>query len=241
MEGGNELNIGRQGVESDKLSILIVDAHPIVRYGITRLLEDEPDMCTIASVSDYATAREILQNMTPVLMLMDMQQGTDCVNRDDCAYRDDCANRLAMSVSELGLATRILVYSAQIEDWQVMDALRHEVHGYITKNAEPAHLCEAIRVVAGGGSYIDPLVASKVIGHVGRINERRSSKSRQLTPRESAVLKGVASGKRSREIAAELYITERTVKYHLSSMFSKLRVHNRTEAVTDAFEHGLIK
>lgn len=225
----NNFKTHQQGFGSQQLSILIVDDHPIVRYGITRLLEDELDMHIIAAVSDCETAGGILRNEAPVLLLMDMQ------------LQDGCAHNLVMKVGELGLDTRILVYSAQIEDWQIVDALRHEVHGYITKNAEPVNLCEAIRVVAEGGSYIDPSIASKVIGQVGRTNERRSPQSRHLTERESAVLKGIASGKRSREIAVELYITERTVKYHLSSMFSKLRVHNRTEAVTYAFEHGLIK
>ena len=229
MESENNLKPHQQGFWSQPLSILIVDDHPMIRYGIKHLLDGESDMHIIADVSDCEIAGGILRNEVPALLLMDMQ------------LQDGCAHKLVMSIGELGLDTRILVYSAQIEDWQIIDAFRHEVHGYITKNAEPVRLCEAIRVVAEGGSYIDPSIASKVMGHVGRNNERRSPQSRQLTQRESAVLKGVASGKRSREIAAELYITERTVKYHLSSMFSKLRVHNRTEAVTYAFEHGLIK
>ena len=241
MAGENNLKPRQQGFGSQPLSILVVDDHPMIRYGITRLLDGESDMQIIAAVSDCKTAMEILHNQAPVLLLVDMQLRDSCTHRDACAYRNDCEHRLAMSIGELGLDTRILVYSAQIEEWQIMDALRHEVHGYIIKNAEPVRLCEAIRMVAEGGSYLDPSITSKVIGQVGRINERRSPQSRQLTQRESAVLKGVASGKRSREIAAELYITERTVKYHLSSMFSKLRVHNRTEAVTYAFEHGLIK
>jgi DNA-binding NarL/FixJ family response regulator len=229
MEEKNDLKNARQGVESEKLSILVVDDHPIVRYGIKCLLEDEPDMTITADVSSCDTAWGILRNNASVLLLMDMQ------------LHDGCAHNLLMGIDELGLDTRILVYSAQTEEWQIMDAIRHGVHGYITKNAEPGCLCEAARVVGKGGSYIDPSIASKVIGQVGRINERRKSGSRKLTSRESAVLKGIATGKRNREIAAELYITERTVKYHLSSMFHKLRVHNRTEAVTYAFEHGLIK
>jgi DNA-binding NarL/FixJ family response regulator len=229
MDGDNNLKPHSGGYKAQQLSILIVDDHPIVRYGIMRLLESESDIHIIADTSSCKTAREILYNDEPVLLLMDMQ------------LRDNCAHKLVMSTGELGLDTKILVYSAQISDWQITDALRHGVHGYITKNAEPGCLREAIRVVAGGGSYIDPSIASKVIGQVGRMNERRASHSRQLTQRESAVLKGVALGKRSREIADELCITESTVKYHLSSMYNKLRVHNRAEAVGFAFEHGLIK
>lgn len=228
MEGKNNLKPHQQGFGQQQLSVLVVDDHPIVRYGIVHLLNGEADMHVIADLPDCEAAGKILRNEVPVLLLMDMQ------------LQDGCAPKLVMSIGDLGLDTRTLIYSAKIDEWQIIDAFRHEVHGYITKNAEPVRLCEAIRVVAGGGSYIDPSIASKVIGQVGRINERRAPHRRQLTQRESAVLKGVASGKRSREIAAELYITERTVKYHLSSMFTKLRVHNRTEAVSYAFEHGLI-
>ena len=210
------------------MPVLLVDDHPIVRYGIMRLLEGELNKHVVADNSSCKTAEGILRKHAPVLLLMDMQ------------LRNGCAHTLIMKAMKLCPATRILVYSAQAEDHQIIDALRHGVHGYVTKDAEPDRLCEAISVVGEGGSYIDPSIASKVIGHVGRINERRTLNSRQLTQRESAVLKGIASGKRSRDIAVDLYISERTVKYHLSSIFSKMRVHNRTEAVRYAFERGLI-
>ena len=210
------------------MPVLLVDDHPIVRYGIMRLLEGELNKHVVADNSSCKTAEGILRKHAPVLLLMDMQ------------LRNGCAHTLIMKGIELCPATRILVYSAQVEDHQIIEALRQGVHGYVTKDAEPDRLCEAISVVGEGGSYIDPSIASKVIGHVGRINERRTLNSRQLTQRESAVLKGIASGKRSRDIAVDLYISERTVKYHLSSIFSKMRVHNRTEAVRYAFERGLI-
>ena len=208
---------------------MIVDDHPIVRYGIMHLLEAEPGMHIATDISNCFMAWEILRKNAPNLLLMDVE------------LKDGCAHTLMMKIGEQGIDTRILVYSAQTEDWQILDALRHGAHGYITKNAEPDRLCEAVRMVGEGGFYIDPAIASKVIGQVGRIHERRSPRSRQLTPRESAVLKGIATGKRNQDIAAELYITERTVKYHLSSMFNKLQVQNRTEAVRYAFEHGMIK
>lgn len=225
----NNLEPDRRGSDARKLSILIVDEHPIVRFGIMRRLRDEPDLHVIADIPSCKTAGGILRNEMPDLLLMDMHM------------QGGCAQTLITKIGELGLDTRVLIYSAQTEGSQILDALRQGAHGYITKNAEPDRLCEAIHVVAGGDAYVDPSIASRVIGRLGRTNERRTSHSRQLTRRETAVLKGLATGKRSREIAGELYISESTVKYHLSSIFNKLRVHNRTEAARFAFEHGLIE
>jgi DNA-binding NarL/FixJ family response regulator len=123
----------------------------------------------------------------------------------------------------------------------VLEAVRCGVHGYITKDAEPERLCEAIRVVAGGDFYLDPAIASKVIAQVGRKHERRARPSRELTPREVAVLYRLAAGMRNSEIASDLFITERTVKYHITSMFNKLQARNRTQAVKIAIQNGLIK
>ncbi len=215
--------------EPASISVLIVDEYPIVRYGVIRLLEGELNKHVVGDTASCKTAEDILRNHASVdLLLIDIQ------------LRRECAHTLITKVIELYPTTRILVYSALTEDHQIIDALRHGAHGYITKDAEPDRLIEAISLVVSGGSYIDPAIASKVIGHVGRINERRTLNSRELTQRESAVLKGIASGKRSQDIAVDLYISERTVKYHLSSIFTKMRVHNRAEAVRYAYERGLL-
>jgi DNA-binding NarL/FixJ family response regulator len=115
------------------------------------------------------------------------------------------------------------------------------VHGYITRDADPGRLCDALRVVAGGDFYLDPAIASKVIAQVGRKHERRARRSRELTVREAAVLHRLAAGMRNREIASELFITRRSVKYHITSMFNKLQARNRTQAVKIAIQNGLIK
>lgn len=215
--------------ENASLTVLILDDHPIVRFGITQLLKPIPCMRVVADTASCAAARDRLAKATPDLLLMDM------------ALREGCAHELIMRISEEGLRTRVLVYSAEAHDATVLDAVRCGVHGYITKDAEPERLCEAIRVVAGGGFYLDPAIASKVIGLVGRKQERRTPRSRELTPREVAVLRGLAAGLRNSEIASDLFITERTVKYHITSMFSKLRARNRTQAVKIAIQNGLIK
>jgi len=217
------------GHREKAISILIVDDNPMVRYGIRRLLEQKARIEITAEASSCHAAWDILRSKSPCVLLIDID------------LKDGCAHKLIAKVGKAAPVTKILVYSAQAGELQIIQALRSGAHGYLTKDAEPDGLLEAIRAIAQSGSYLDPAISSKVIGQLGRVQERRVSRSRHLTQRESAVLQGIALGKRNRDIASDLFITERTVKYHLTSMFAKLRGSNRTEAVKYAFEHGFIK
>ncbi len=108
------------------------------------------------------------------------------------------------------------------------------------KNAPIDMLFEAIRAVHQGGSFLDPAVTSKVMGAVGRKTEKAGGAFRSLSEREVAVLQMLAQGKRNKDISKALSITERTVKFHISSVLGKLDAGNRTEAVVVAAERGLI-
>jgi DNA-binding NarL/FixJ family response regulator len=211
------------------LSVLILDDHPIIRYGIAHLLTCRPDLCVAGETDSCTDAWKRLDTAQPDLLLMDME------------LREGCGHTLIQRIIEGNLPTRVLVYSARAHDAQVLEALRCGAHGYITKDAELERLCEAIRVVASGDVYLDPAIASKVIAQMGRKHERRARRSRELTLREVAVLHRLAAGMRNSEIASDLFITERTVKYHITSMFTKLRARNRTQAVKIAIQTGLIK
>ena len=211
------------------LSVLVLDDHPIIRFGVVHLLSNQPGMSVVGETGSCAAARLRLDSMKPDILLLDME------------LKDGCAQALIQEIIVANLKTRVLVYSARSHDAHVIDAVRCGAHGYITKDAEPELLCEAIRVVASGDFYLDPSIASKVIGHLGRKNERRARRGRELTEREVAVLHRLAAGMRNSEIASELFITERTVKYHITSMFAKLQARNRTQAVKIAIQNGLIK
>jgi DNA-binding NarL/FixJ family response regulator len=211
------------------LSVLILDDHPIIRYGLVQLLTSLAGMRVVGNTGSCTAARELLDSVKPDLLLLDME------------LKEGCAQTLIQKIIDENLNTRVLVYSARSHDAHVLDAVRCGAHGYITKDAEPELLCEAIRVVVGGDFYLDPSIASKVIAQVGRKYERRARGGRELTEREVAVLHRLAAGMRNSEIANELFITERTVKYHITSMFTKLQARNRTQAVKIAIQNGLIK
>ena len=225
----NARRVSPDGPDAPLSSVLILDDHPIIRYGLAQLLSSRPGLRVVGETGSCAAARERLESTKIDLLLMDMD------------LKEGCAQALIRKIIEENLATRVLVYSARSHDAQVLEAVRCGVHGYITKDAEPERLYQAILVVAGGAFYLDPAIASKVIGQLGRKHERRARRSRELTGREVAVLQRLATGMRNSEIAGELFITERTVKYHITSMFNKLRARNRTQAVRIALQNGLIK
>ena len=208
--------------------VLVVDDHPVVRMGVSMLLAQESRLKIVGEASSCAEAWDKLRGLRPDVILGDL------------ILEDGNACELMQKMQAEGISGRLLVYSAHAGEARVLEALRAGASGYIIKGSTPQRLIDAIRTVAGGDSYLDPAIASRVMGRLGRTEERRSGHSRELTEREAAVLKALVMGKRNKDIAGELFITERTVKYHVNGLFTKLRVKNRTQAVHAAIEQGLI-
>ena len=210
------------------LSVLVVDDHPVVRMGVSMMLAAESGLRVVGEASSCAEGWRMLLKLRPDVVLVDLmlEDGTAC--------------DLMQKLQAKGLAAQILVYSAHTAEAKVLETLRAGASGYIIKGSAQQRLIDAIHTVAGGDSYLDPAIASQVMGRLGRTQERRSPHSRELTERESTVLEALVQGKRNKDIAGELFITERTVKYHVNALFSKLRVQNRTQAVRAAFEQGLV-
>jgi len=219
---------GTAASQSNRIAVLVVDDQPIVRYGLCHLINGQADMEITATTTDCSKAWECLGSAKPHVLLIDVQ------------LNDRCAQKLIEKITDDQLDIRILVYSSGSAELQVLEAIRSGAHGYITKDADPERLCNAIRVIACGGYYLDSNLAGMVIGHLGRKVERRDMNRRMLTERESIVLRALATGKRNKEIASQMFITERTVKFHISSVFQKMKVRNRTEAVQFAFKNGII-
>ena len=136
---------------------------------------------------------------------------------------------------------KAIVFTAFDTDERIVGAVKAGAKGYLLKGVPSQDLFEAIRTVSAGGSLLQPVVASKLIEHVsGERDMAAQEKTTPLTERERQVLEQLALGKTNKEIASELVITERTVKFHVSSILSKLGAGNRTEAVTIAARDGLV-
>jgi DNA-binding NarL/FixJ family response regulator len=210
------------------IRVLVVDDHPVVRLGLVGLLDIHPDIEVIAEADSCVQACALAERLRPDVILLDLEL-TDATGAE-------ALNRLRNVVP----ATPIVVLTAHDNDWRVVEAIQTGLEAFLVKGAPPESICQAIRVVNSGGYYLDPQVTSKVLGQVGRKVERRQGARSSLTSREQTVLQMLAEGKRNKEIADSLFISERTVKYHISALFTRLKASNRTQAVKNAVEQGLM-
>jgi DNA-binding NarL/FixJ family response regulator len=210
------------------IDILVVDDHPIVREGLVAILESQIDFNVVAEGNNGAEALTLYQKLSPNVVLMDLQM----------PQMDGVAAIQAIRATDPD--AKIVVLTAYDTDERILQAVQAGARGYLLKGAPRDDIFRAIRVVNLGGSLLEPAVAGKLLSHVGGIM-RGESRDDELTARELDVLKLMARGLRNKEIASELFITERTVKFHANSIYQKLEVNGRTEAVSKAIQRGLVQ
>jgi DNA-binding NarL/FixJ family response regulator len=142
-------------------------------------------------------------------------------------------------IKQLNLDTRVLLLSAQEREEYLYETLRAGADGYVLKDIAPDELAQAVRTVANGEVLVQPQLAGRLLSRFGR-QGRGGYLYEALTTREQEVLQLLARGLRNKEIAARLYVSERTVNFHLANIYHKLNVSGRTEALSKALEQGLI-
>jgi DNA-binding NarL/FixJ family response regulator len=204
----------------DKIRILIADDHYIVRLGLIALISTEPDMEVVAQAADGLEALDLFGRHKPDLALLDMRMPV----KDGVQTAYDIRSRFPEA--------RILMLTAFDGDEEIHKALQAGAQGYVFKNASGEKLIPALRAVVAGERWIPKEVAS-------RLASRKTFE--ELTLREVQVLNELAKGRANKEIADTLSISEQTVKTHLKSILGKLRVADRTEAVTTAIQRGIIR
>jgi DNA-binding NarL/FixJ family response regulator len=212
----------------EPIKVLIVDDHPVVRDGLVSMLATQPDFNVVGEAASGSEAVAKANHFKPDVVLLDLEMpdidGVDVLKR----FQDN----------HMDLNT--IVFTAFDTDDRIVTAIQAGAKGYLLKGSPREELFQAIRVVSKGGSLLQPVVASKLIRHM-RGPSAGSELFEPLTSREQEVLNHLAEGSTNKEIAAELFITERTVKFHVSSILSKLGAGNRTEAVRIAAHNGLVK
>jgi two-component system, NarL family, response regulator LiaR len=207
---------------AETIRILVADDHPVVREGLVLMLGTQPEFDVIGQA---ATGKETVEQacaLTPDVLLLDLEMP----DMDGVA----ALQQIRIRCPEV----HVLVFTAFDTDERIIKAVQAGAKGYLLKGAPRQELFNAIRVIAGGGSLLQPVIASKLMQHLS------SPQPDALTEREQDVLRLMGQGKANKEIASELVVTERTVKFHISSILRKLDVTNRTEAVTVALQRGLI-
>lgn len=209
------------------IRVLIADDHPVVRDGLIAMLGTQPDFVVVAEASDGREMVVQAVQHAPDVVLLDLEMpGLDGVEA------------LWQLRARLPNA-RVLVFTAFDTDERIIGAIQAGAQGYLLKGAPREELFGAIRAVARGESLLQPAVQSRLLRHLREERDRAPVES--LTPREVQVLCLMAEGKTNKEIAAQLAITERTVKFHVGAILGKLGVGNRTEAVRRAAQLGWVK
>jgi DNA-binding NarL/FixJ family response regulator len=204
-----------------KIRILVADDHPVVREGLIAMLGTQPDLEVIGEAGSGPEVVRTALELRPDVVLLDLElPGFDGVE-------------VIRQVRAEAPAVRIVVLTAFDRDEQIVSAIRTGAEGYLLKGAPRDEVFRAIRVVHAGGSLIEPVVASKLIRQVREVPDA-------LTPRETEVLELLAQGASNKKIAQTLFVSERTIKFHVSSILAKLNASNRTEAAALARERGLI-
>jgi NarL family two-component system response regulator LiaR len=216
---------------AEPIRLLLVDDHPLVRRGLQAVLAREPDFEIVGEAEDGDAAVALATDLLPDLVLMDLRLG-----RVDGIAATAAIRAAAPSV-------RVLVVSSYEEDEQIFAAIRAGASGYLLKDAPPEKLVMAIRAVAEGYALMSPVVARKVMGEFGRPappDRSATAALASLTEREREILTLLGQGRTNREIADELVLAEKTVKTHITNIFSKLHVRERTQAALLAVRSGLV-
>lgn len=205
------------------IRVVIADDHPVVRTGLRAMLASDPDLMIVGEAATPDEAVALATELTPDIVLMDLQFGTDQTGAD--------ATR---RIRALASPPAVLVLTNYDTDNDILSAVEAGANGYLLKDAPPEELTAAIRAAAAGETALAPAIA-------GRLLTRLRSPQPNLSTREIEVLQRVAEGESNSEIAASLYISDATVKSHLVHIYTKLGVSSRTAAVAAAREAGILR
>jgi len=205
---------------SDKISVLLVDDHALVRRGFRRMLDDDETLEVVGEASNGAEAVQLAEKLRPQVIVMDCQLPE---------LTGVAATRIILRSHP---ETAILMLSMHSEDTLVRQALDAGARGYVLKNANDLDLASAIKNVAAGKSVIDP--------QLQRAETLKGERDTALTARELEVLQHIVAGKSNKEIASELALSVNTISVHRANIMERLGIHKTAELVVYAIRNGLV-
>jgi len=212
----------------EAIKILIADDHPVVREGLIAMLSRESDFAVVGEAKDGAEAVNKAKELNPDVVLMDLRMpeidGVEAIRQ----IRPAMPN------------VKFIILTTYSDDEYIFSGIEAGARAYLLKDAPREDLFKAIRSVYRGESLIQPVVASKLLDRFSQLS-RRTPSGEELSERELEVLCLMAKGAANKEISAELNIAQSTVKTHITNIFQKLGVNDRTEAVTQALRKGIIR
>jgi DNA-binding NarL/FixJ family response regulator len=213
---------------SGAIRVAIADDEALVRHGLRAMLEAEPDIEVVAEAVDGSEAVDLARRVRPDVFVMDI--------RMPVVDGIEATRRIAAAVP----STRVLVVTTFDLDGYVFAALRAGAAGFLLKAARPAQLVQAVRTSAAGDALVSPAGTRRLVEHFTATDGPAGGLT-ELTSREHDVLRLIARGMANREIAQTLFLSEKTVKTHVTRVLAKLGVTSRTQAVVYAYESGLVR
>jgi DNA-binding NarL/FixJ family response regulator len=205
---------------TEKITVLLVDDHSLVRRGFRRLLEDDPSIVVVGEASNGQEAIDLAAVLRPRVVVM------------DCAMPGANGLVATRTILEQSPAVAVLMLSMHAEDTLVRQALAAGARGYILKNALDLDLAAAVRRVADGETVLDPALSKP--------DTLKGERSRTLTPREVEVLQLICDGYSNRDIAKKLNLSANTIAVHRANIMNALGIHKTAELVVYAIHHGLV-
>ncbi len=209
----------------DTIHILIVDDHAVVRKGLAMVLRLESDIEIVGEAENGRRGLEVARSIHPDIVLADL------------VMPEMDGQRMALALRRSNPTIKIMMLTGTEVDDRVYDLVAAGIEGYVLKNIEPGELVRAIHAVVHGEAYLHPDVMKKILGRM----QPQHSTSVSLTPRELEILEWMASPNTYKQIAAQLCVSEETVRSHAKNILEKMKQPNRAQAVLTAMRIGLIK
>lgn len=203
---------------TEKIQIIVIDDHPLFRDGVVNTLRAEQDFQVIAEGTTAAEAVKLAGEHLPDLLLLDINIPGGGLN-------------VVQKISAISPVTKIVMLTASEEEDDVVQALKAGARAYVVKGVAARELKSILRAVNNGEAYVTPTLAAALLSdYKANSGAKQKSPLDDLTERERDILELVASGKSNKEIAAKLFLSEKTVKHHMTNILQKLHVRNRVEA-----------
>jgi len=214
---------------SETITVLLVDDHAVVRQGVRTFLATQPDLSVVAEAGSGAEAVTLASQYVPDVVLMDLimpdMDGVEATRR----------------VKQVSPRSQVVVVTSYHEDEHIFPALKAGALSYLLKDLSSEELAAAIRKAAVGEAILHPRVAARVIKELRGPRAEKVNPFTELSERELGVLKLIADGLSNAEIASRLFLSEKTVKGHVSNILSKLHLVDRTQAAVYAWREGIVR
>jgi NarL family two-component system response regulator LiaR len=221
--------LGLMMQQDEPITVMVIDDHAVVRRGVRVYLDSQPDLHVVGEAGDGKEAIEMIAGLAPDVAFVDLvMPGMDGVE-------------VTRQIKRVSPTTRVVVLTSYHQDEQIFPAIRAGALSYLLKDIKPEELAEAARKASRGEAVLHPQVAARVMRELHGSGHGDPNSDVQLTDRELEVLQHIADGSNNATIAERLFISEKTVKRHVSNILGKLHLSDRTQAAVYAWRKGIVR